>query len=254
MGLYVKGMETDYRVYRYTRSEWVINIFKYGLIICFISYLFFDSLVMAIVISPMIIFAIKAHLEEKKSKRLARLNLEFKEMINFVASGLNAGYSMENAFRNARKDIRLIYPSGSYIEEELKIIVRGIDNSIPIERLISDFADRCGLEDVYNFSEVIKVAKKTGGDTIKIIGKTVENISDKIGVAKEIDTLMAGKVLEQKIMSIMPFLIVLYIRLSNGSYMSVLYHNPMGIGVMAVCLILTLVTNMWAKKLIAIEV
>ena len=55
-------------------------------------------------------------------------------------------------------------------------------------------------------------------------------------------------------MGIMPFAIVLYIRVSNQVYISALYHNLIGIVVMLVSLLLTVGTNFWAKKLIQIEV
>ena len=101
---------------------------------------------------------------------------------------------------------------------------------------------------------MLKIAKRNGGNLVKIITNTAENISQKIEISQEIDTAIAAKKLEQTIMGIMPFAIVLYIRVSNQVYISALYHNLIGIVVMLVSLLLTVGTNFWAKKLIQIEV
>ncbi len=247
-------MINDYKKYKMNHKEWIICMLKYLVVLLGISYLFFDNLYMIILLCPLLIFYVKQEISDKERKRLKRLNLEYKEMIMSVASALHAGYSVENAFKNALNDMQLIYPEGSYIETELRVIVRGLDNNISIEDLIMDFAQRSGLEDIYNFGQVLKIAKRNGGNLVKIITNTAENISQKIEISQEIDTAIAAKKLEQTIMGIMPFAIVLYIRVSNQVYISALYHNLIGIVVMLVSLLLTVGTNFWAKKLIQIEV
>ncbi len=249
-----KGMEIDYSIYRLTTFEWIYCLCKYTLLLIGIGILFYDSILSTILISPIIYLFIKQEINKKKAIRLKQLNLEYKELILSVASSLNAGYSLENSFRNSQKDIKVIFPKGSYIEQELNIIINGIENNIPIEKMMLKFADRSGLEEAHNFAEILKIAKRSGGNLIKIIGKTAQKISEKIEVNQEIDTTIASKKLEQRIMELMPFLIVLYIRISNFDYVKGLYHNPIGIIVMTISLGLTFITNMWARKIVNIEV
>lgn len=247
-------MEVDYKKYRFSRREWIFFLCKYIGLLCFVSYLFFDNLWMAIVLSPLLLVFAREEIERKNKNRLAQLAMEFKEFIMSISGGLNAGYSVENSIRNARKEIEIIYPDKNLIGNEINIMINGIENNIPIQAMMGSFARRSGLEEVENFAEVLTLSKQSGGNLIKIIGKSAESISQKIEVKEEIVTTIASKKLEQKIMSVMPFLIVLYIRVSNGEYIGALYHNPIGMGIMTVCLVLTIFTNRWAKKIVSIEV
>ena len=72
---------------------------------------------------------------------------------------------------------------------------------------------------------------------IAIIRNTVDQISGKIEVKREIETLLAAKKYEYKVMSIIPYAIIAYMRLSFPEFMSYLYGNVLGIGVMTVCLL-----------------
>ena len=126
--------------------------------------------------------------------------------------------------------------------------------NIPIEKLLLDFGRRSDIEDIDNFARVVVVAKKSGGNLIRIIQKTVRSISKKISVEEEINTLITAKKLEQKIMMVMPYLIILYLRMTNGNYFDVLYHNPIGAGIMTIFLLLIYVADWWAKKITEIKI
>ena len=55
-------------------------------------------------------------------------------------------------------------------------------------------------------------------------------------------------------MSVMPFFILLYVRLMNPGYFQVLYDSPGGVILSTVCLIALVAAGMWAKKIVEIEV
>ena len=84
--------------------------------------------------------------------------------------------------------------------------------------------------------------------------KMVQNMEERIEVEDEIDTMLTAKRLEQNIMSAMPFVIILYLRVCNPGYMDVLYGNIPGASLMTVCLGLIVTTILWGRKIININV
>jgi tight adherence protein B len=96
---------------------------------------------------------------------------------------------------------------------------------------------------------MVGVAKSSGGNMIALMRKLAANIDSRMEVEDEIDTLVTSKRLEHSIMSVMPFGIVLYLRVCNKGYMDALYGNVVGIAVMTVCLILIILMTMWGKKI-----
>lgn len=189
-------------------------------------------------------------MEQKKSEFLQ----QFKEMTECVASALNVGYSAENAFKEAQKEMRIIYQEKTMISEELDYIVRKIRLQVPLEHILDEFAKRVELDDVKNFAAVFATAKRSGGDMIAIIHNTASQIGEKVDVKREIDIILASKKYEFRVMCVIPYAMILYMQLSFPEFMQSLYGNVIGIGVMTICLGAYAFACVLGTKLIKIDV
>jgi tight adherence protein B len=124
----------------------------------------------------------------------------------------------------------------------------------PVEVILKDFADRSGIDDIKNFAEVFDTAKRTGGDLIKIIRSTGNIIRDKIEVKREIITMITAKKFESNIMNLIPFGIIVYLRMFSPDFLSPLYHNLFGILFMTAILVIYYGISRIAMKITSIEV
>ena len=175
-------------------------------------------------------------------------------MIDSIASALTAGYSIENALYEAHKDMLRLYGPGSIIVNELEYFFSMLDAGAPMEAVLSDFAKRADVEDITDFSEIFTLAKRNGGDFGGIIRKTVRMMKEKDETEREISVILSGRKYEQKLMCVIPFGIILYLRISSGSFLSVLYHNPLGITVMTLCLLIYAASYLISERLTDIKV
>ena len=71
---------------------------------------------------------------------------------------------------------------------------------------------------------------------------------------REIRTLLAARVYEQRIMSVMPAAVLLYIRLGSGEFLEGLYHNMTGALVMSVCLGIYGAAYLMGKRMVQFEI
>lgn len=245
---------TDYRKYCFTWKDWgqyLLRIVTKGVVI---GYLFYDSLKMSVLCIPFFLMDYRSMKEDKLKAQKRELTMQFRSMMEALATSLTTGYSLERAFADAKRDLALIYQNDAIIFGELDEIINGLKVNIPIEKLLKDFGDRSGVEDIENFANVVAAAKHGGGNLIHIIEKTVKSISDKISAEEEMETMISEKKLEEKIMMIMPYGILLYLRISNEGYLDVLYHNVFGMLLMTVFLAGVYVANIWASKIMEIPV
>lgn len=180
--------------------------------------------------------------------------MQFKEAIEALSAALNVGYSVENAMREAFEDIRLLYTKEELIVREFRYMVRQLDMNVTIESVLQAFAVRTEDEEVRTFVDVFSMAKRGGGDMIGIIRNAVYQIGEKIDVKREIDLIMAAKKMEFKVMSVVPFAMICYIKLSFPEFVDVLYGNPLGIGIMTVCLIIYAASYEIGKRMVEVEV
>lgn len=189
-----------------------------------------------------------------RERRQILLAQQFKESMVILASSLSAGFAMENALAVSREELTMLYGENGMITREFTWMVQQLRMNRSVEQVLEDFAVRSGLEDVRNFSEVFSVAKRSGGDLSGIMRHTAEVIRDKMQVKEEIRTLTASRQFEQKIMNLIPFLIVFYVESSSPGFFGQMYGTGLGRMLMTGCLVVYLISFLMAQKILAIEV
>lgn len=179
-----------------------------------------------------------------------RLVMEFRECILSVGTALRAGYAVENAFVECRNDMRMLFGEHSLIYQELELIRRGMVINITLEELLKDLADRSHSDELQQFAEVFVIAKRSGGSLADIINSSAEIIGRQIVMRQEVQTLLSGRQMEQTVMKLMPFGILIYISVAYPGYFDVLYHNWQGILIMTACLAVYLAAFVMSDRIV----
>jgi tight adherence protein B len=187
-------------------------------------------------------------------KRQQLLHYHFRDFLSSLHVALLAGYSVENGVRQAAADIGRLYGNRDVLSLELQEILRQMHYQKTVESLFQDLGRRSGIEDIINFSEILVIAKRTGGNLNRILQSTWRNLCGKIDTKQEIDTMIAARKYEQKIMSLMPGGMILYLRLTFRGFVENIYGNPVGAGVMTVCLCVYACAFFLGRKLTEIRV
>lgn len=248
------GTGMDYGVYTLTLREWFFYATQ-GLAGCALAaYVFYRSAAAFLVMAPVgIVYPLYCR-EDLKRQRLRRLNLEFKDGILVLASFLSAGYSIENAVAASGRELTLLYGVDGLMAGEFEEMARGLRLNRTVESVFLDLGGRSGLEDVNNFAQVFAAAKRSGGDLVEIISHTAGVIRDKVQVQEEIHTMTASKAFEQKIMSLVPVLIVLYIDLTSPGFFDIMYRTMAGRLVMSGCLAVYGISLLLARRILQVEI
>lgn len=244
----------NYNTYHFSVMDWITFVGKILVKGMVISYLFYDSFIGLAVILPFGFFDYNNTRREYIMRQKDRITQQFRSMAQALVTSLNAGYSLERGFQDAKRDLLLLYEKEEDIFTELNLILEGIRLNRPVEGLMKDFGMRSGVQDIRDFANVVAAAKRSGGNMIHIIEKTVKSISEKTAVEEEIQTMIAEKKLEEKIMMVMPYGIIFYLRVTNGEFMNVLYHNGLGMVLMTFFLLTLYLADVWARKVMDIQV
>jgi len=148
----------------------------------------------------------------------------------------------------------MIFGHDSMISMETGYMIKGLKNNQNIEELLTNFGERSHVQDIKDFSEIFKIAKRSGGDMPSMIRHTCDIISDKMDVQRRISTIIASKKMEQSIMNFVPFGIVLYIDASSPGFFNSLYHNPSGIVIMTIVMTVYLAAYYMSEKITDIKI
>lgn len=242
-------------------SEWQANkrdrircMVKGGVIVGVIAAFFYRSLWAIPFLAPVFFLYCAGEKKDMAVNRRKIVQTQFVDAILSVSANQKAGYSIENSFKNAYEDMLLLYGKESIICRELYTIRNGLLNNLLLEKLLFDFGRRSGVEDIIQFAEVFAAAKRNGGNMTEIIERSVSVIDSKVDTEREIGLLLAARQMEQKIMNVVPFGILLYIGLTSRGFFRVLYHNVPGVIIMTVCLTIYIIAVVISRKIVMIEV
>lgn len=236
------------------RRDYLLATLVGILAILMISYLFYGTCLCAILLSPYLIYFLKSWEKQWIEKRKNMFQLQFKEAVQALATALNVGYSVENAMREVLKDLQVIYKRDELIIREVRYMVRQLDVNFTIEKVLQEFSERTKEEDVQTFVTIFVMAKRSGGDMIGIIRNTVQQMSEKADIRREIGTIIASKKLEFKVMSAIPFGMICYMKFSFPEFMGILYGNVAGVVIMTICFLGYVIAYEAGKRIVEIEV
>ena len=86
--------------------------------------------------------------------RQQEITLQFREGLQGIAASLSAGYSIENAIGEARKDLILLYGEHSVLEQEFLGMERQLGINQPMEQVLCEFAEKWDTDDFRHFARV----------------------------------------------------------------------------------------------------
>lgn len=224
------------------------------LLLAAVSYLFYESLIAFLVLLPFGAWYFLRWEEECIRKKQREFQEQFREAIQSISASMRVGYSVENAIKETKKDLSVLYNENMAIQREFTHMVRQIYLQVPMEQIMEEWADRVQQEDVRNFVNVFVMAKKSGGNMIGIMRNSADQIRDKLEVRSEIETMLAARKYEFKVMSAIPFGMIAYMKVSFSEFMGILYGNLLGIGVMSICLAIYFGAYTLGERIVNIEV
>lgn len=243
-----------YDTYSFNLKEKIVLLIVWTGISGIIAYFFYRSWIVFTAILLCFPFFLKWQKKESVKKRKWELTLAFREAVIMVSANLQTGNSVENAFRRVYAELSKLYGEDSDIAAEFFTIGRGLENNLVLEKMLMDFGNRSKVEDIRDFADIFAVAKRSGGNLREIIADTVDIISEKIEMKRSLRILISEKQFEQKIMSVIPFFILMYIGFSSPGYFDALYHSLSGVGIMTACLGAYILAILWGMKITAIQV
>ncbi len=232
-------MNIDYDAYTLNINE-KLKYYSFSLLGSFIvSYIFYANIWFSVFIS--IIFAFIMEKKYKyylKRKRKELVKTQFIELLPSLSTSISAGRQMGEALEEGLVVIRNTFSPESPLVIELEFMVKRLKECREEEELLlKNFAKRVKIKDVSSFVEVYGICRETGGDMEKAIVKTSQIIMEKQSIEKEMRVLSAQKKFEGKLISIMPILVIVFLKMTSPSYLDPLYATLAGRIIMSFSLI-----------------
>lgn len=212
-----------------SRKQTVWTVLETASTLVLTAWLFFDFALISVLLVLYLPLALYGKGKERKRKEKWELNLAFKDALVCLENNLAVGYSAESSIRETVKNLEQLYEKEHEICREFRRMVKQMDLGKGVEDAFSEFGDRSGVEDIRQLADIFSVVKRTGGNLSVVLRQTGSVLQDKIELKRELHTAIAAKQMEFRVMCVVPYGILLYLKLFAPAMSSALYHNGFGI-------------------------
>lgn len=176
----------------------------------------------------------RTHLEEKRRAGLSR---SFMDFLYSLSASFATGRPLEEAVVEARQALSALYAREDPILTELDLMIRCFAEGRESEAdVLNAFARRSGVPEIREFTEIYLVCRAAGGDLTRVVAEATRALMEKIQIEREISVLTAQKRLEGRIISMMPAVVLLFMKWTSPEYLEPLYTTVAGRMVMTAAL------------------
>lgn len=193
------------------------------------GYIFSESVKMSIFFAAAMVPAVlKEFIAWRRKNIVLRLERQFAEIMQIVLSSVSAGMSVEQAFVELNEGNLKERPELKLIMKEVEIINRKLIINYSFYDAFKNFAMRSGSSDIKNFSAAVAVSGTRGGNIVYIIRNSLANMRMRFDTDREIRHTLALPKYNHRIITAMPFLLILMIKSISYEYMQVIYQTREG--------------------------
>lgn len=220
------------------------------------AYILSHSLIMGTVMASLMMpFIIRESAANYVKKRQEKVEKQFLSGMQAVLSAISAGGSMEQAFQGLYDDyIRGGGAEIGIIANDINLINRNTMMNYSFYDELLLFAVKTGSPDIISCAEAMASVGQKGGDMSSVIRNALANLRIKLETDAEIRQTLSLPKYNQKIITVMPFALVLLVRSLSAEYAEILYTTRAGAAVVWGAAAVIFAAWILGRKLCAIEV
>jgi tight adherence protein B len=212
-----------------------------------VTYLLTKNISLMLVIVMVVIFLPFLFINFKTGQRLKKFNEQLPDTLQLVEGALKAGYSLNQSL------VMVIEETKPPISEEFKITLSEIRIGLNEKEALENMATRINSELFSWVVKAINIQREVGGNLAEIMDIIANTIRERDRVLRQIKALVSEGKLSAYVLIGLPICIAIILSIINKSYISVLVTTKMGMGMLALAIVLMITGIMWILKIIKIE-
>ncbi len=184
----------------------------------------------------------------KQRRRLSAFNNQLADTLQLMAGSLSAGLSLAQSVDTVVREGT--DPMAAEFKRALVETRLGVD----IEAALMGIADRMKSVDFEWVVMAIRIQREVGGNLSELLNKVADTIREREYLERQVKTLSAEGRLSVWILGGLPPGFMSYLLLVNPSYISPMFHNPIGVALLILMGVLLTGGIFWMKKVTKVEV
>lgn len=212
-----------------------------------VTFLLTKNISLMLMIVMVVIFFPFLFINFKTGQRLKKFNEQLPDTLQLIEGALKAGYSLNQSLA------MVIEETKPPISEEFKITLSEIRIGLPEKGALENMATRINSELFSWVVKAINIQREVGGNLAEIMDIIANTIRERDRVLRQIRALVSEGKLSAYVLIGLPICIAIILSIINKSYISVLVTTKMGMGMLALAIVLMIAGILWILRIVKIE-
>jgi tight adherence protein B len=184
----------------------------------------------------------------KRSKRLAALEEQFPEALDFMARSMRAGHAFSISMEMLGEE--LADPLG----QEFRALFNEQNLGAPIDIALRNFTTRVPLLDARFFTSSVLLQKQTGGNLSEILSRLAYVIRERFRLKGQVKAVSAHGRMTATILTLLPIGTMICLLVVAPGYLQGMAAEPEGKWLIGGAIVAQILGNFFIKKIINIKV
>lgn len=180
-------------------------------------------------------------------KRIKKFSFQLKDSLAIMSNALRAGFSFVQAMDLVGREMT------DPIAKEFMRTYREMNLGSSMEDALQNLVKRVASEDLDLLVTAVLIQRQVGGNLAEILDNISFTIRERIRIQGEIKTLTAQGRISGYIIGLIPPALAMILLFLNPSYMSPLFHSPIGWGLLGGACVSQVVGIVLIKKIVTID-
>ncbi|MBI1352807.1 MAG: pilus assembly protein TadB [Acidobacteria bacterium] len=161
-------------------------------------------------------------IRQKRAQRLAAVEAQLPEALDFISRALVAGHSLPMSLELLADEI------GQPMASELRKTVDEYNLGLSMEQALMNLSERVPSVDIQFFASAIVTQSRTGGNLHDLLENLAETIRERATLKGQVQALTANGRMTAIVLSALPFVLAGAMMMVNPDFFMVLVRNPTG--------------------------
>ncbi|MEB2319964.1 MAG: type II secretion system F family protein [Pseudomonadota bacterium] len=183
-----------------------------------------------------------------RRKRLAKIDEALPEAVDLISRALRAGHSFPAALEMVGSE--MVGP----IATEFRITSEEVNFGVPMGDAFQNLAVRVPSDDLRFFVIAVLLQRETGGNLAEVLGNIATLIRNRFQLLGKVRVLATEGKLSAWVLTLLPLGAALMMSLIAPDFMSTLWKDPVGLGLVYACVLSMVVAIFWMWRIVKIRV
>jgi tight adherence protein B len=182
-----------------------------------------------------------------KSKRMDKLERQLPDALDLMIRALRAGHAFSSALKMAGEEL------SQPLSGEFATVHDEVNFGVSLEQALTHLSERVPLTDLRYFVVAVLIQRESGGNLTEILTNLSRLIRERLKLMSKVKVLSSEGRMSAWVLCLMPFFLAGVMNLVNPGFMSPLWKDPIGIGIVKYMLTLMLIGVFIMRKIIKVR-